>query len=286
MFAIEDEGLIFNAGEQPPERRIAFFTSLCPLRNGTILAGFQNGRTKHAADGTIRLCRSADGGRTWHLMPADFETRVDGVPGSLAVAELVETAPGRLLLFATWFDRSDPERPLFDPVTEGILKSKQLLAVSTDDGATWSRWRDVSTGDLQGCSITGPVLGWSDGTIALAFESFKEYDDPRPARHAAWLLVSRDGGASFSQPLLVAQHPEHGVYYWDQRLCTAERSPASSPRCSGRTTCKIAATWMSICGTAESPATRSHLRRSAPHRFVVRSRHLRGSTMADWLLLW
>jgi len=31
-------------------------------------------------------------------------------------------------------------------------------------------------------------------TIAFAFESFKEYDDPRPARHAAWLLVSHDGG--------------------------------------------------------------------------------------------
>ena len=33
-------------------------------------------------------------------------------------------------MFATWFDRSEPERPLFDPVTQGILRSKLLLAVS------------------------------------------------------------------------------------------------------------------------------------------------------------
>ncbi len=108
MFAIEDQGFIFNAPHQPPERRIACFTSLCPLGDGTILAGFQNGPAKNAPTSTIRLCRSADGGRTWQLLPAEFETHLGGIPGSLAVAELVESVPGRLLLFATWFDRSDP----------------------------------------------------------------------------------------------------------------------------------------------------------------------------------
>ena len=129
-------------------------------------------------------------------------------------------ASGRLLLFSTWFDRSDPERPLFDPVTEGILKSRQLLAVSSDEGLTWSDWRILSTGDLKGCALTGPVIQWCDGTIAFPFESFKEFDDPHPGRHAAWILISRDGGETFSNPILMAQHPEHRVYYWDQRLCT------------------------------------------------------------------
>jgi hypothetical protein len=54
----------------------------------------------------------------------------------------------------------------------------------------------------------------------MAFESFKEFDDPQPGRHAAWLMLSHDGGESFSSPLLVAQHPDHTTYYWDQRLCT------------------------------------------------------------------
>jgi hypothetical protein len=134
---------------------------------------------------------------------------------------LVEAEPGRLLLLATWFDRSDPDRPLLDPVTEGILHSKQLLAVSTDEGDTWGPWRVLPTPGLTGCATTGPVLRWPAGTIAGAFESFKEFDDPRPARHAAWLLVSRDGGRTFQPPFLVAQHPQHRLYYWDQRLCPA-----------------------------------------------------------------
>lgn len=223
MFVVEDRGVIFDAAQQPVDRRIAYFTSLCPLASGAILCGCQNGATKHGATGTIRLLRSLDGGRTWDLLPTRFETTLGGVPGSLAAAELVEARPGRLLLFSTWFDRSDPARPLFDPVTEGILKSKQLLAVSTDDGRTWSAWRELDTGALRGCALTGPIVRWDDGSLAFPFESFKEFDDPRPGRHAAWLLLSYDGGETFSQPLLVAQHPEHRVYYWDQRLCAGKR---------------------------------------------------------------
>ncbi len=158
---------------------------------------------------------------TWQDLSHRFATTLDGAPGSLAAAEMVEAEPGRLLLFTTWFDRSDPARPLFDPVTEGILHSRQLMAVSADEGETWSPWQVVPTPGLAGCAITGPPVRWLDGTIAFAFESFKEYDDPRPGRHAAWLLVSRDGGRSFDAPTLVAQDPEHRLYYWDQRLCPA-----------------------------------------------------------------
>ena len=220
MFTIEDRGLILDAVLQPPTARIAYFTSLCRLRSGTILCGFQNGPGKHAATSTVRLCRSVDSGKTCELLPSTFERRIHGTAGSLGAAELIEAAPGRLLLFATWFDRSDPDRPLFDPVTEGILKSKQLLSISADDGLTWSAWRELAMGELKGCALTGPILQWNDGTLAFPFESFKEYDDPRPGRHAAWLTVSRDLGRTFSPPLLVAQHPQHQVYYWDQRLCT------------------------------------------------------------------
>ena len=221
---VEDRGLIYDARSKPDSGRIAFFTGLCPLRSGTILAGFQVGSGKHAPTATAGLCRSRDGGSTWQELPARVATTLDGVPGSLAAAEMVEAEPGRLLLFTTWFDRRDPARPLFDPVTEGILHSKELMAVSADEGETWGPWQVIPTPGLTGCGMTGPTVRWSDGTIAHAFESFKEFDDPRPGRHAAWLLVSRDGGRTFDRPFLVAQDPAHKVYYWDQRLCPTRTS--------------------------------------------------------------
>lgn len=221
---IEARGVIYDAMGQPETRKIAFFTGLCALRSGTLLCGFQVGSGKHSPDSTLGLCRSLDGGNTWRQLPVQFQTAIEGVPGSLSGPALVEVEPGRLLLFATWFDRSEPTRPLFDPVTEGILHSRQLLAVSLDQGDTWSGWQTLATPGLTGCAATGPVLQWADGVIAFAFESFKEFDDPAPARHGAWILPSRDGGRSFQSPVLVAQDPQHEVYYWDQRLCPSSRS--------------------------------------------------------------
>lgn len=218
---LEERGLIFDAAKAEPNQRIAFFTSLCVLASGNVIAGFQNGPVKNSAQSTIRLCRSADSGRTWNLLSSDFVTPWGGIPGSLSCAELVEVSPGRLLLFATWFDRRDPALPLFDAESGGVLPSRQLFAVSSDEGETWDAWRELSTGTLRGCSITGPVIQWQDGSFAVAFESFKESGDPSVAHHSAWIVVSTDGGQSFSEPQLVARHPEDQVYYWDQRLCAA-----------------------------------------------------------------
>lgn len=216
---VEDRGLIYDATRQPAGRRIAFFPGLCALGSGSILSVFQVGTAKHSPDSTLALCRSRDRGATWRQVPARLQTSIDGVPGSLSAGAIVEASPGRLQLVATWFDRSDPERPLFDPATEGILHSKLLSATSGDGGDTWSTWQQLPTPGLTGCSTTGPMVEWNDGTLACAFESYKEFDDPRPARHGAWIIVSHDRGQTFGDPLLVAQDPSGETYYWDQRLC-------------------------------------------------------------------
>ncbi|MDP6443248.1 MAG: sialidase family protein [Pirellulaceae bacterium] len=216
---VVSRAVVYDASTHAPQPRIAYFTSLCQLRSGDILCGYQVGPTKHGSENTVAVSRSRDGGATWSGVDCQFETTVDGVPGSLAAAEMVEVEPGRLLCFTTWFDRSDPNRPLYNPETEGILRSKQLVAVSTDSGATWGDWREVPTPGLTGCATTGPALRFPDGLIAFAFESFKEFDDPEPARHAAWVIATQDGGETFGEPLLVGRDPRQAIYYWDQRLC-------------------------------------------------------------------
>jgi len=216
---IVNQGLIFDSSDADVSRKVTAFASLCVAGSGSIFSVSQIGPIKNAATSTLLLCRSHDRGRNWQAIDFKFETQVDGVQGSLSAGEMVEVAPGRLLLIATWFDRSDPSLPLFDAKSGGILHSKQLLAESTNDGESWNSWREIDTADLKGCALTGPILKWPDGTLGFACESFKEFDDPRPGHHAAWLIISRDQGESFGEPLLVAEHPLHEVYYWDQRLC-------------------------------------------------------------------
>lgn len=256
---VEERGVIYDASCQPDGRRVASFVGLCPLDSGSFLCTYQVGPCKHAPSSTLGFCRSDDGGRTWRELPVRLESTLDGIPGSLAAGEIVEVEPDRLLLAATWLDRSDPNRPLFDPGTEGILHSRQLAAESRDGGFSWGPWRGLPTPGLRGCALTGPMLRWPDGSIGLAFESYKEFDDPQPGSHAAWLMLSRDGGHSFAPPILLAQHPEHAVYYWDQRLAVG--------RASGEL---IALFWTHDLGRRRDLTV--HLRRAS-----IRDQHLGGS---------
>ncbi|MEX1231608.1 MAG: sialidase family protein [Planctomycetaceae bacterium] len=219
---IEERGLVFDANGRPAHECVNCFTCLRRLSSGALIASFQCAAQKHDVKATIRMCRSDDDGRTWKDLGSPFDTSFGGVAGSLAGGEIVELSPGNLLLFTTWFDRSDPHRPLYDPVTQGVLHSKQLYCSSNDEGKTWSGWQELVTPGLTGTAISGPALRWSDGTIAFSFESYKEYDDPNPGRHAAWLAISTDNGETFPRRHLVAQHPEHKLFYWDQRLCTGK----------------------------------------------------------------
>ena len=219
IMRIEDRGLIYDATLRPPSQRVTSFCELVRLDDGTLLCVFQVGPCKNDAASTIRLCRSDDEGHAWHDLPCCFETSYRGVPGSFSGGVIAEVELGRLMLAATWFDRSEPQRPLFDPESQGLLHGKILKAFSTDGGMTWTAWEEIATPGLSGCSLTGPLLAFSDGALGLALESYKVFDDPSPQHHAAWLFVSRDGGRSFPDRFLVAQDPRHHIYYWDQRLC-------------------------------------------------------------------
>ena len=215
-------GLIYDATAATAAEAMAYFTSLLPLESGAFLSGWQCGPGKHTPTNTIRLARSRDGAETWEQLPHQFDASWQGIPGSLMAAEVVEAEPGRLMLFTTWVNRSDPERPLFNPETEGILPTRLLVCSSTDEGNHWGDWSELATPGLTAGAITGPIVRWQDGTIACAFESFKEFDDPAPVVPAAWLAVSRDGGRSFGDPWRVAEHPCQEKYYWDQRLCATD----------------------------------------------------------------
>ncbi len=219
---IEERGVLFDPSRRIKSERIACFGSLFRSGSGALFSVFHFGAEKNGASSTLRICRSRDQGRTWRDLENGFATVVGGVPGSLSNGELVEVSPGRLMLLSTWFDRRDPGRPMFDPVSQGLLRTKLLRAFSADEGATWSAWQELPAPGLPGCAHTsGPIVKWDDGAIAFLVEGHKSFDESGPAgeAEASWLMVSRDQGRTFSPPRLLARDPRHRVCYWDGRLC-------------------------------------------------------------------
>lgn len=219
MTTVIEEGTVFLGRRDLPNERIAFFPTLLQRQSGDRFCIFQVGAAKNSPQAELGLCRARPGALQWERLPNLTSPKWNERPGSLCIGSLAESEDGRLCLFATWYDRSDPQRPLFDPETEGILHARLLATYSSDDGQTWSPWATIDTGTITGCALTGPTLRWLDGSVAVPFESFKHFDDLSKKNHAAWVCPIVNGHVSMVDHIhFVAGDPTGRVSYWDQRL--------------------------------------------------------------------
>ena len=204
------EGALLAAGEKGSARAVMTFPALARLSNGTLLSSWRCGSTKDCEDESVEVCASADGGRTWNQPMTVFgETRVNGVRGSLRVVYFTEIKPAHVLAACLWIDRGTfPGKPLFNPVTEGCLPMKVLLADSFDWGTTWGPWREVEMpADIGPPSLTNPILKFSDGTLAMSIETNKNYEDPSKWMQGVTLRHSRDMGKTWNAPLTASRIP-------------------------------------------------------------------------------
>ncbi len=216
---ITDRGTVFDASLATPKVRFCTFTALERLSNGTLVVAFRTGSAKDSADEDIRILVSDDEGATWHTVFEGFGSFPPGSGGRIRAVGLTEIGPGRLVGSFMWLDHSDPALPLASPETQGILPSKIFVAESEDAGRSWAPLQQVPLEPHKGNATTGNVLVLRDGTLALPYEAWKEYDDPNPGKHHAALRLSSDGGKTWTGPTIVAHDPQGRLFYWDQRLC-------------------------------------------------------------------
>ena len=129
---------------------------------GTVLA-FAEGRAADAdqAKNKIVLKRSADGGKTWGklaVVAADGDTALNNP------CAVVDRASGRVLLMYQSYPAGVTERSgKIRPGYEGELVVRNWLVTSDDDGATWSKPRDVTRETKREKGVTtvagGPGVG-------------------------------------------------------------------------------------------------------------------------------
>jgi len=176
------------------------------------------------ATSRIRLFRSDDGAASWRELPVHLPTEWQGVPGSQSSADLVEAEPGELCCSRPGSTAATPAAALRSR-HEGILHSKQLWCVSTDEGASWApgsssrRPTDAPPPASARCAgRTGhrPLLREFQGIRRSA---------PRPARSLDVGVARRR--RSFGPPIQTAQHPEHKLFFWTS-ACVPARRPANS----------------------------------------------------------
>ena len=216
---IAGRGIVFF-GEVGSEFSNACFPGVCVLPGGRWMVSFRASPKKQDAF-PIRtmLTSSDDEGATWSDPVEPFSPQpIDGAPGLYRCGLLTALGAARVAAVLYWVDDSNRSLPFFNEQTEGILPSRILVALSEDDGGTWSEPRllDTSPYDME-TPITGPLLLLPGGEWALQFETNNAYYDSSIWRHRSVLMFSKDEGKTWPEHVKVTDDPDARIFYWDQR---------------------------------------------------------------------
>ena len=206
------------AAEDGSTQRVACYPSLARLSDNRILCTFGVGQSKDDAKATVRLMQSSDEGRSWQPGAFVLDTHLNGVPGSMAMATLIETAPNELVAFSSWGNRSDPSLPISHPETAGCLEMRLVKSHSRDGGKTWSALEEITSVPFEQPEVSGPVIALSEPNhLLLPMENQKHYDDPNPIDEKCYAMLSFDGGKSWPEWAMIA-HDHPARKFWCNRV--------------------------------------------------------------------
>ena len=218
-------GIVFDTRSAPINERSASSTGALLATDGTLYVTMRLGSDREGPDGHTAILASPDHGETWELRYLGLADRAwDGINGETRGWMLSELREGVLTASVLYVDRKDGRALWIHPETQGLLPMRVYHLVSWDGGRTWDAPRHIPLAPWTGASPTGPVFPIAGDALAQPFETWKEYEDATPGRPAAVLRVSRDGGLTWPEDILVARDPDNRIFYWDQRLATHPES--------------------------------------------------------------
>jgi len=202
--------------------RQAYFPNAAQLPDGTLAAACVVGEAFESVDQKTHLFLSRDGGRTWEPAGPLF-------PGSLGSKPTCDTAKitalpdGRLAALGYAFDRSDPERPLGNPATGGLLHSEAFFVTTTGkDPRSWTTPRVIPNTLGGPVEASGPLVALAGGQWATPIANFYDWEGRCAKGLQGRLLRSDDQGRTWNDRVVTLRFPGDRTTVWEQRLCELE----------------------------------------------------------------
>ncbi len=177
--------------DREPGQYLGHPSTLLLPDNTTILITYPKGHGK----GAIVYKKSFDGGLTW--------------TERLATPENWATSREVLTLFRLIDPRGVPRVLMFSGQA-GVIR----VAYSSDDGDSWSPLRAINTPgpSYGGIVAMGSMVALQDGSYMALFHDDGRWlrqppEDPEGKHFKVYKVLSEDGGLTWSQPEVIAEHP-------------------------------------------------------------------------------
>ena len=197
--------------------RHSFFPSVCQCADGSLTAVCAVGQAFESVDSTSCVSRSFDGGKSWTEPKPLFDKSQFSVPIT-DYCKVTALPDGRLVALGYAFLRPDPEKPIGNPETGGLLDDFVFFATSDDSGESWSEMHEITDHWGGHAEASAPVTVLRDGTWITPITGFPGWDGKMIGPMQGRLLRSDDGGEHWNDDAVCMDFGTPVTCY-EQRLC-------------------------------------------------------------------
>ena len=215
-----DEHIVYENPAPLLRSRQAKFPGLVQLASGELIALFEIGEAFDAANSQTFVSRSQDLGKTWQLQGELYD--MSKLPPGINISETLKPTlldDGTLIATGYRYHRPDPDTPIGNPETGGLLPGDNMVSFSKDDGETWSIPKVIDHGYPELIETSGPCVQTSSGDILSIGCPFKLWDGSNPTGQTGIVLRSMDKGKAWDGTERFFETPEGNISAWESRFC-------------------------------------------------------------------
>lgn len=212
------ESVVFRNPNPGYRSMMAANSNLAQASDGLLLCAYNRGQAYYHPDMEAYLARSHDGGATWIEHSLIYDGGADAIPYTYNGPMLTRLCDGTLVVFTFRRERREPEEPIFNEATGGLIPVENVLFLSTDNGFTWQGPRLVPHAPELVITPSSPLVELDNGDWLLHFDQWHPYDDPGPYRPRSVILISPDRGESWGTPITFGDGAAQGKGFWHGRI--------------------------------------------------------------------
>lgn len=220
MKVLESSIIYENPLPQLRSRQSAF-PFVCECKDGTLAAAHVIGEAFESVDGTSYISFSQDKGKTWSKPLPMFDKSKYPYPIS-DCAKIMVLEDGRIIALGYAYLRKDPELPLGNPATGGLLDDFVFYAISEDNGKTWSDIMPIECAWGPHVEASAPLTVLQDGTWITPITGFPDWSGNMTGPMCGRALVSKDQGKSWNDDAVCMEFEGRQVTCYEQRMCQLE----------------------------------------------------------------
>ncbi len=198
--------------------RHSVFPNLCETADGTLLACHSISEAFESVDGTSYISRSHDGGRIFGK-PEKMFTKSPEYAIFSDTCKITRLKDGRIAALGYAFDRTNPELPIGNPDTGGLLENIIFISFSEDNGKTWSQWQTIDCSWGRHVEVSAPLSVLKSGAWVTPITGFSAWDGTKTGQNCGRILRSDDDSRHWSDDTICMAFEDADITCYEQRLC-------------------------------------------------------------------